>query len=817
MTPSAWTALSLCELQPLIDALPRLPQLAIVEVLQSGAASCSALATKRQSHRSLGRTPSDPSDPHGPPSITLLALHSLLLGLRTYFPTSHHHNHGDTLGSDFDHTQVRPHHHHHHAHQQRSIQYPPSQRIASHPTVLPTQIAQTSHSSTLTPTSAASTAHGTAAGSSAIGSQTPGHRDNRFSDNASQTPMPQSSVELILCGVSISSLPELLQRGRALLNAICDSSSGPGHYAEDDSANPSQLLTSMSQLLLDMPISPELLSALAYFLLLSGNNCQKDGVDKTAASLTEVGAMHHSASTVSFCSSEEHSSEGDILSKPTTALVSGTESVQSESSGTQSDCYISSVCSTKLSETSCGGSSSSTTYACGSASKQPSARPLHTQPSARSSVPQSRAVHLAFDSRVRLQGHDRLMEILRTQSRNCFFHLTRLQLDLTTKQAHEGALTALAGCERLTEVDVKVSNPLGGSVNVAYLGASSMATLAALPHLQVLMLQGTVAMTTEGYSELSAARQLNFLTLWSSTPTTEQQLGMLQGLSSLRSLSVASLSLTPDAAAYPTCLPQINTLTYYKVAGAHSLGAVFPSMTNVSCRDWPMVTDLRLAADMPQLKSLTLMPHSKAYMAAVGIVDANLDALLGMKQLEELHLKHFRAIPGLSVVVQGCSALTALTSLILQPSPGMSTPIRALQPFVKMFEGVTSLQKLAIDCMGCDWDVLGSLGRANLPILHTLTLTEAPYVTKARVRALIKALPRLHTLDLLECSASHEALNDSVTSLPAQLGRPWLTVHFVAVRPQYRPQGTETSRGVELLRASLKASLKWITPNCLRV
>lgn len=47
-----------------------------------------------------------------------------------------------------------------------------------------------------------------------------------------------------------------------------------------------------------------------------------------------------------------------------------------------------------------------------------------------------------------------------------------------------------------------------------------------------------------------------------------------------------------------------------------------------------MVTDLRLAADMPQLKSLTLMPHSKAYMAAVGIVDANLDALLGMKQLE---------------------------------------------------------------------------------------------------------------------------------------------------------------------------------------
>lgn len=59
---------------------------------------------------------------------------------------------------------------------------------------------------------------------------------------------------------------------------------------------------------------------------------------------------------------------------------------------------------------------------------------------------------------------------------------------------------------------------------------------------------------------------------------------------------------------------------------------------------------------------------------------------------QELHLKHFRAIPGLSVVVQGCSALTALTSLILQPSPGMSTPIRALQPFVKMFEGVTSLQ-----------------------------------------------------------------------------------------------------------------------------
>lgn len=47
-----------------------------------------------------------------------------------------------------------------------------------------------------------------------------------------------------------------------------------------------------------------------------------------------------------------------------------------------------------------------------------------------------------------------------------------------------------------------------------------------------------------------------------------------------------------------------------------------------------MVTDLRLAADMPQLKSLTLMPHSKAYMAAAGIVDANLDALLGMKQLE---------------------------------------------------------------------------------------------------------------------------------------------------------------------------------------
>lgn len=69
--------------------------------------------------------------------------------------------------------------------------------------------------------------------------------------------------------------------------------------------------------------------------------------------------------------------------------------------------------------------------------------------------------------------------------------------------------------------------------------------------------QGTVAMTTEGYSELSAARQLNFLTLWSSTPTTEQQLGMLQGLSSLRSLSVASLSLTEDAA-YPTCLPQVR-------------------------------------------------------------------------------------------------------------------------------------------------------------------------------------------------------------------------------------------------------------------
>lgn len=36
---------------------------------------------------------------------------------------------------------------------------------------------------------------------------------------------------------------------------------------------------------------------------------------------------------------------------------------------------------------------------------------------------------------------------------------------------------------------MKVSNPLGGSINVAYLGATSMATLAALPHLQVLMLQ----------------------------------------------------------------------------------------------------------------------------------------------------------------------------------------------------------------------------------------------------------------------------------------------------------------------------------------
>lgn len=47
-----------------------------------------------------------------------------------------------------------------------------------------------------------------------------------------------------------------------------------------------------------------------------------------------------------------------------------------------------------------------------------------------------------------------------------------------------------------------------------------------------------------------------------------------------------------------------------------------------------MVTDLRLTADLPQLKILTLMPHSKAYMAAAGIVNANLDALLGIKQLE---------------------------------------------------------------------------------------------------------------------------------------------------------------------------------------
>lgn len=115
--------------------------------------------------------------------------------------------------------------------------------------------------------------------------------------------------------------------------------------------------------------------------------------------------------------------------------------------------------------------------------------------------------------------------------------------------------------------------------------------------------------------------------------------------------------------------------------------------------------------------------------------------------------------------------------------------------------------------MGCDWDVLSSFGRGNFPRLLTLTLTEVPYVTNARLKTLLKGLPRLQRLDVLECSASSDALSDAVTSLPVQLGRPWLTVHFVTVRPQSKAQRKEGSKGAEFL----KASLNWITPRCMRV